>query len=376
MDINPWLAEQISLLRERHSDEDIQEVYRHSMDRTWEQHLLMMAMQDALQLSPFNKMLLFEMALPESVKKGLYLTGIDCGADLLQLSIEELRVASRAFRFETEVVELFLAAMGYTLTSCHRRIPKLSALSTLNAKKEFNLETWMLPSPGTLIDFKIDRPSLFPEWFDEFYRKYGHFDNEETGVQVLRNIRPPRLDGVKMPYDYYEFFQAAGNLWDAYEVTCDLAQIEPRITRPKFPDEDVYSIYREGVKTVVDIFERTMLLDKLSKGKYLSGTDEQKLSIAEEGKPESFQLLLISQVELKIDIENIVIYLDECRKGKHREDFLERPAPVNPKIAKMILRLRGIYSDDCLRERYIKALEQNSDLSWEEFIVQTAMAEP
>lgn len=119
-----------------------------------------------------------------------------------------------------------------------------------------------------------------------------------------------------------------------------------------------------------------MLLDKATKGKYLLGSDEQKLSIVEECKPESFQLKLISHVELKIDIENIVTYLGECRRGKHKQDYERFSNQVDPKTAKMIVRLRGIYSDDVLRKRYLEVLQQNPNLSWEDFIAQAAIAEP
>ena len=376
MIINPWLLEQIHILRERHPEEELHERYIHYPDRTWEQHLLIWAMQDAMRYSCFNQTLLSMMDLPDMVKKGLYAAGVDCGADLLQLTKEELRAVARQYKFEADIVTTFLESQGRQLYSSPKRTDKLPALYGMDEKGSFPWETWMIPSPGAQIDFNIDRPSLYPEWFDVFYRRHGHFDNEVRGEQVLHTVPPPRLDGKKMPYDYDEFFQAARNLWDAYEQSCQYSQLKPRISRPKFPNEDVHHIYKEGVKAVVDIFERTMLLDKVSKGKYLLGSDEQKLSIVEECKPESFQLMLISHVELKIDIENIVIYLEECRRGKHKQDYERFDQQISPKFAKKILRLRGIYSDDSLRERYIKALEQNSDLSWEEFIVQTAMAEP
>lgn len=253
---------------------------------------------------------------------------------------------------------------------------KLSALYGMDEKGSFPWETWKIPSPGAQIDFNIVRPSLYPEWFNIFYRRHGHFDDEERGEEVLRTICPPRLDGGKMPYDYDEFFQAASNLWDSYEECCRYSQLKPLIPRPKFPDENVQHIYQEGVRAVVDIFERTMLLDKATKGKYLLGSDEQKLSIIEECKPESFQLMLISHVELKIDIENIVTYLGECRRGKHKQDYERFSNQVDPKTAKMIVRLRGIYSDDVLRKRYLEVLQQNPNLSWEDFIAQAAIAEP
>jgi len=77
----------------------------------------------------------------------------------------------------------------------------------MDEKGSFTWKIWKIPSPGAQIDFNIERPSLYPEWFDIFYRRHGHFDDEERGEEVLRTICPPRLDGGKMPYDYDEFFR-------------------------------------------------------------------------------------------------------------------------------------------------------------------------
>jgi hypothetical protein len=81
-------------------------------------------------------------------------------------------------------------------------------------------------------------------------------------------------------------------------------------------------------------------------------------------------------VELKIDIENVVVFLKECIEGKHSRYYAERTKPVDPILQRLIRTLRKKVSDDMLRERYREALAQSPGLSWEEFIVQAAIAEP
>ena len=72
MNLNPWLMEQIRILRERHPEAELHERYIHYPDKTWEQHILIWAIQDAMRYSCFNQTLLSMMDLPENVKKGLY----------------------------------------------------------------------------------------------------------------------------------------------------------------------------------------------------------------------------------------------------------------------------------------------------------------
>ncbi len=144
------------------------------------------------------------------------------------------------------------------------------------------------------------------------------------------------------------------------------------------PDRDVRFIYREGVKAVVDIFERTALLKNAEAADYLSTIfDEIRLSIADgENHYENFREFLYRHVELKIGIENISITLHEFMSGRHRMQFILRDEPEKHPFAGAIRRLREKVSDDALRTRYREELEKNPELGWEEFIVQTAIAEP
>ena len=69
---------------------------------------------------------------------------------------------------------------------------------------------------------------------------------------------------------------------------------------------------RDYVYALIDIFERTGLLEHFTSAQFFTATDEQKLNIAErESANESFQILLITYVELRIDFENLLWYLQQ-----------------------------------------------------------------
>ncbi len=110
---------------------------------------------------------------------------------------------------------------------------------------------------------------------------------------------------------------------------------------------------------------------------YLSTSlDETRLNIVEQQRYDGdLQLLLISHVEVKIDIENIAIALNERLKGQNRKEYSLRSKPMKHPFALAIGRLRERYSDDELRACYLEKIKENPDLSWEELIVQTAIAE-
>ena len=370
--LNPFLAGQVEAYRSGKTDKMLRDDYETAADgteceRSWAEHLALRALQAARRGNPFLKTKLAATDLPESTKKGLYWAGVDDVADLLQLTEEELLEVSEEKGFDAQGVQGFLAKEGLQLVHYDGRTGKLYEDGSI----------WTIPASGAAFPFNPFRPTLDPAWFEAYYRQYGHFDGEEQAAYAFRTVPTPRLDADGMPYEYKEFFRAARNLWDAYEDSCRQFGIGPRVPCPSLPGEDVRGIFKEGVRAVVDIFERTTFLDRIPAGTYLSAKrDEIRLNIAEgiQG-PECFQMMLVSFVELRLDIENIAFYLNECRKGRHRRDFERTTEPVDPELAKMIRQFRDKCSDEDLRERYRKELECNPSLSWEEFIVQAALAE-
>lgn len=365
--LNPWLENVVRLYRESRSESYLRDCYEKSCAKdenlSWHEFLVKSSMEAHLNRNPFLRKSLELLPLSDSAKDILYWTGVDKVSDLLQITKEELDAV--CIHEEKVIIEItkYLARVGKKLHSYPGRTSKLSLSNGY----------WTIPSPGASHCFNIARPTLREEWFEEYYRHYGHFEDEEKHRHAFESVRPICLDGFMVPSDYREFFQAAKNMFDSYTACCVFCQLEPRVMRPEMPSQDVRFIYREALRALIDLFERTSLMKKSNVGDYLTtSSDQRRLDIAEgEGHNESFQLLLIYHVEIKIDIENIGLTLEECLKGQHLESYTVRQE--HP-FAAAIRRLRENVADETLRARYRKEVEENPDLGWEEFIVQAAIS--
>ena len=368
--LNPWLADVVKQYHESGNDElHLREWYKMSCDSgdelSWQEYVIKSFLEVHLNRTPFLRKPLELLPLSDEAKDILYWAGVDKVSDLLQITKEELD----AIISDNEEITLYLAKIiGVELKSYPGRTSKYSLAYGY----------WTIPSPGASHCFNVARPTLRQEWFDEYYRLYGHFFGEENHRQKFESIIPILIDRYSMNEDYKKFFQTAEQLFDYYADCCKHCKLEPRVLMPLMPDKDVRFIYREGVRALVDIFERTPLLKNNGADVYLSTDyDEIRLSIAEgENHYENFQEFLYRHVELKLGIENITITLQEFLKGRHRKQFILLPEHEKHPFAGAIRRLREKVSDDALRARYKKELEKSPELGWEEFIVQTAIAEP
>lgn len=370
--LNPWLQDVVEQFRKSHSQSYLRDWYNSYCIKggnlSWREFILEHCLEAQLKEKPLLSKPLALLPLSDRSQEILYWSGVDKVYDLLQITKEELDAICINDGTAKNDITRYLKRIRREPRSCPGRTSKLSLSNGY----------WTIPSPGAFHRFNISRPTLRDEWFEEYYRFHGHFEDDELNRQVFETVRPNSLEGVMMPIDYQEFFQAAKNLFDSYAECCEFCHIKPRVPRPEMPALDVRYIYREALKAVIDVLERTSLLKTAKVGDYLgSPPDERRLNIAEdEGHNQSFQLFLISQVELKIDIENICLTLNECLRGQHRTAYFVRQRPEKHPFSDAILRLREKESDESLRARYSKELEENPNLSWEEFIVQTALAEP
>jgi hypothetical protein len=108
---------------------------------------------------------------------------------------------------------------------------------------------------------------------------------------------------------------------------------------------------------------------------YLEGTDNGKLDVADTVQDSDLEQLLVSLVEVKIDVENIVLYFEESLKKDKEYSVISGPRSVDGETAARIRDMRKRLPDETLREQYLTALEADSGLSWEEFILQRAKDE-
>lgn len=364
--INPWLESQIARLQEDVPASVLRDAYRERLkkdeDLSWAALLMEKALAHAISKYLFLKTIRSRMDLPEKTLEGLYWAGVDTVADLMQFTEEELLFLSRQGDIDVKKVKGYLKRHGLYLEHAPGRTVKYHPLLGLRT----------IPSPGAVRTFDGRRPALYPDWFDRFYRVCCWFNKLDDYDGLFSAVLQPDLAGGDVPYDYKEIFGASKRLWIAYEKCCAESQIRPRVDRFRLPTLEVKALYRESWRAVVDIFERTTLLDRELAAQYLDASDGGKLDVADGVRDEDLQSLLVSLVEVKIDVENIVIYFEECLRKDRQYSINPEPRKVNRETAERIRQMRKRVSDANLRERYLKALEAAPALSWEEFILQVA----
>ena len=95
MNINPWLAEKVQEYRNQNKDSvlraDYDFIVQAGSKLSWNQHLTVRALQSALKWDSFLQTIRLKMDLPIVILDALYLCHVDCVADLVQLSEEELQ---------------------------------------------------------------------------------------------------------------------------------------------------------------------------------------------------------------------------------------------------------------------------------------------
>lgn len=382
--INPWLATKLTEYRSRHSDEEMRRDYETdcalSVNLSWDEYHQQRALYEAMRLDSFLQTLRANMDLDAPTREHLYNFHIDCVADLLQVSKEELATCSTHGYLDLKGIKKYLKKHGYKLLSGAERTYKIPSLPVLASFGKCTWNTWHLNPPGSSVEFDLSRPTLGGgNWFDEYYARYEHLDGEERFQKEFAKVKP-RFPHGEMPTEYAEFFQAIGNLFDSYEAVCTKQKLAPVFFRPGdipdsvrelkfFPNRNFLYLWQESCRAVVDVFERTQLFRQSSAGKFLEAGLEEKLKIAEaEYHDQDFQLLLISFVELRIDTEDIISLLEKSISSP--EDV---PPPVNPWLAQVIIEYRQKHSDDHIRKRYLSYLADRPETSWSSFLANVSL---
>lgn len=389
--INPFLAEKLKEYRSRTSEKEMRADYEKASEyyiksgikRSWEEHQAARALKYAMQSSSFFlSTIRTDMELPQETIDNLYWCHVDTAADLLQITEEELRTLGINMELDIDAIKKYLGRNGYLMYRSADLTFKVPALDALTGRNEKWI-TWMLDSNGLKTGFDIFRPTLQEKWFDEFYKR-ERIDGEEKLLDEYLPVKPDCQKG-ELPEDYKEFFQAINILWDCYEKICDHHRITPKFSRPadlpgcpkdldSFSNDRFLQIWKEAVKLMVDVFERTDCFGKSSAGKYFLASDEGKLNIAEgEGPDEDFQLLLITYVEVRIDFENVLLFLKDYKSTPVKHSLNEKPTPVNPWLAERIKEYRHDYKEEYIRKRYVSYLDEDPESSWSDFLAVAAL---
>lgn len=388
MNINPWLAEKVQVYRNQNKDSVLRADYEFSVQSgskmSWDQHLTVRALQSALKWDSFLQTIRWKMDLPEEIIFALYRCHVDCVADLVQLSEEEFEECARLHKFETEPVKKYLKKHGYKLLSCNERTYKVQSLLVLPTLTTIEYKTWMLKPPGAEAEFDLNRPLSGGWWVDNCYSRYEYTAGEEKLRSEMQGLKPA-LTG-DLPNDYKEFFTAARTFYECYDKICEQEGIirfhSLRSNLPEkskdlatFNNDVLLFMKRDYVKALVHILELTDLLKHYTPAQFFKATDEQKLNIAErESKNDSFQLLLITYVELRIDFENLLWYIQSLAKKPAKVlDMSEKPDPINPWLAERIMEYRHDHKEEYIRKCYVSYLDEDPDSSWADFLAVAAL---
>ena len=231
--------------------------------------------------------------------------------------------------------------------------------------------------------FLLDRPSLDPAWFDEYYRLYEYTEGEEDLEKGLRLIRP---QGEVLQADYLEYFATLKTYWDACEAVCKKYKIRPAIPAPVLPaseadmaglaNDKLLVLKKDAYRALIGLLASGKRLFRHSKmADYLGASAEERLNIAEvEQEDDAFQMILIEAVEIRMDLAEILQDLQQYwpKYG------LVRPNPdasVNPWLAGLLAIFRTTQEEGKLRERYARAAEGDPGLRWDLFLAQEALEE-
>lgn len=391
MKLNPWLTEKVLEYRNQHDDSVLRADYDLSAQTgsklSWDQHLAVRALQSAFKGDPFLQTIRLKVDLPLEILDALYRCHVDCVADLMQLSEEELEECARTHKFELAPVRKYLRKHGYKLKRCNERTCKVQSLLLLPTLTAIAYKTWVLHPPGSIVEFDLTRPISFRGqwWEEEYYSQYEHIEGEDELETVLKGVKPA-LTG-DLPYDYQEFFSTLRTFFQCYGTICTaenlgrchflMYDLPTKSSELAFIDNgELLFTKKTYVSALISIFERTNLFKYYTPGQFLAASDEGKLTIAErESGNDTFQLLLVTYVELRIDFENLLTYLKELAKMPVFSVPDDQPQPLTPLLGKAIVEYRKRHTDEELREEYRRFTCHTPGKSWRDFLIDCALVE-
>ena len=184
MEMNTWLVEEVREFSGKHSEFELRNDFAKLSEKTknlnWEDYLTWRSLIDAINGNPFLKVHRTIMDVQERVREWLYWNNVDRVLDLVQMSDEELRAISGDDKTYYEEVTRFLTENDIKLHHYSKRTYKIaSGCFTLKECPDM-LDRWIIRPSGNVHTFNEDRPTLYPEWFDEYYRLFEQRKKNES----------------------------------------------------------------------------------------------------------------------------------------------------------------------------------------------------
>ena len=376
--LNPWLKESVKKLKKQFPDVILQEAYekvRELKDSlTWEEFLIWKALKEAA--NTFLQTFRLDMDLSNEIRRWLYLNHVDTAIDLIQITDNELKAITTGHESYYEQITAYLHNNGYKLYNCNKRTVKVS--SNCLAEIPAPLILWMVAPHGNVRTFNPDRPTLYSDWFDEWYLRYERIPHEEELCPILVSITAGNQNGIKS--EIKELFSSLRNLRDSYNSICDKYHTTTVIQEYRIPDDDeellVFPLHRfidlkkDALRNLIRCLEEMRLQCSFSIKEYFEAEDTGKLDIAEKEKNALIQSMLIAHVSLRIDFDNLIHGLKHYFNPKH-EPCPEWP--VNPWLEERIMQFRKQHNDS-IRSEY-RSYTETKACSWVDYIIKQALAE-
>ena len=118
---NPWLADQVVLLRAQYTDAELRATYRDIQLKEkglrWSSFLCEKALREAIAREPVLATRLAEMDLAEPVKQALSRKCVEILADLVQFTEEVFQYMSGLTDDDRSAVRAYMKRMGYPVRS-------------------------------------------------------------------------------------------------------------------------------------------------------------------------------------------------------------------------------------------------------------------
>jgi len=387
--ISPWLTQVITDFMKSDDSKDLNKDYIQTSsleERSWDEYVIAEALKWEANRRPFLKTSVWDLAISDTTKEGLYMLYIDTVADLLQFSLDELTYFTQFVDIRTREVDNYMYKKVLRMDAKGFKTQKYSFLKiTRNYRGSYVSDAMkVFDNESLLTDFNLDRPLLNHEWwFEEFYNNYCRTEDEDLLEKSLKHVtfRVKHPDEKLGPYD--EFIHAVYEYWFSYRGCCIKQEIEMEVEEPTIPkcaseinlhsNALLLSLKKASIRALIALLRRSSFLCGSSIADFLKADLDKKLDIAEMEVDSTMQLLLILYVEIGVDLESLVIDLKEQKRQGICSDDDFYVGIMNPWLARKIREYRKYHSDKQIRTAYEKATEERPELLWIRFMGEQAL---